>query len=474
MDEFRDFDGLGLAQLVRDNQVSPRELLDAAMARYEAINPTINAVICEFYDLACWSIDQGLPEGAFRGVPFLLKDTSAFLTGTPTTYGSRMFRDHIADHNSTLVNRYLKSGLVIFGKTNAPEMGLAGSTENAFYGDTRNPWDVTRTAGGSSGGAAAAVAAGLAPLAHATDGGGSIRIPASACGLVGLKPSRARTPMGPDYGEGWGGMAAQHVVSRTVRDSAAMLDVTQGAAPGDPYAVRSPDRPYLEEVTANPGSLRIGFFTTPPNGAALDKECDKATRDTAVLLERLGHKVEEIITPLYDTEELGLAWWTIVVTTVNISLTNRAKILGREVRQDDVEAVTWAALESSRALAPDAYGRAIMTMHNHGRTMARFYENYDVIMSPTLARPAIKLGLMRMDRENLEEFDKAEMSFCPFSFAQNMSGEPSISLPLHWTPDNLPVGVMLSAPFGDEATLFKVAGQLERAKPWIEKYKDIT
>ncbi|WP_138380331.1 amidase [Luteithermobacter gelatinilyticus] len=472
MDDYKNFDGIGLARLVREKEVSPRELLDSAMARYEEKNPILNAVICEFYDLACRQIESGLPDGPFRGVPFLLKDTSAFLKGTPTTYGSRLFRDYVPDHNSTLVDRYLDAGLVIFGKTNAPEMGLAGSTENAFYGDTRNPWDITRTAGGSSGGAAAAVAAGLVPAAHATDGGGSIRIPAAACGLVGLKPSRARTPMGPDYGEGWGGMAVQHVVSRTVRDSAALLDATAGSAPGDPYVAPVPARPYLEELGAGPGTFRVAFFTRPPNGVALDPECDRAVRQTAALLESLGHEVEEVA-PFYDTEEIGAAWWALVATTVDIALTNRARGLGRELCPEDVEAVTWSAVEHARTLSPDAYARAVMIMHRHGRRMADVYEKYDLIMSPTLAQPAVKLGLMRMDTPDLEAFEKAEMSFCPFTFPQNMSGEPSISLPLHWTPENLPVGVMFSAAFGDEASLFRIAGQLEAAKPWHAKYNTL-
>lgn len=291
--DYGKYDGLGLAALVKRGEVAPVELLDEAIARTEAINPKINAVIMKHYDEARAQIARGLPDGPFKGVPFLLKDLHLLLEGTITTYGSALYQGYRAGHNSTLTQRYLDAGLVIFGKTNSPEFGLAGTTEPRLYGPTRNPWNLAHSAGGSSGGAAAAVAAGILPVANASDGGGSIRIPASACGLFGMKPTRGRTPMGPDRGEGWGGMSIAHVVSRSVRDSAAMLDATAGDAPGDPYAAPARARPFLDEVGAPTGKLRIAFSTRRPNGTESHPDVVKAVEEAARLCESLGHIVEE-------------------------------------------------------------------------------------------------------------------------------------------------------------------------------------
>src|SRR5579863_5846068 len=290
--EFGDYDALGLAELVRRREVSPTELLDAAIARLDAVEPKINAVPVRHDDFARKQIAQGLPEGPFRGVPFLLKDLS-MLAGTRTTYGSRAYRDYVADHSNTLVERHLKCGFTIFGKTVTPEFGLSFSSEAVLHGPARNPWNLDHSTGGSSGGAAAVVAARVLPLVHATDGGGSIRVPASCCGVFGLKPTRARTPLGPDRLEGWAGMSYAHVVSLSVRDSAAMLDATHGAEPGSPYVAPPPERPFLDEVSRDVGKLRIAFTDRHPEGSAIDPEVAAAVRQTAAFLERLGHSVEE-------------------------------------------------------------------------------------------------------------------------------------------------------------------------------------
>lgn len=299
--EFDSYDGLGLADLVRRGDVSAGELLDIAIARVEAGNPELNAVVSRLYDQARAAVAAGLPEGPFTGVPYLLKDLGAHFTGAVTTFGSALFKDFVADHDSEITVRLRRVGLVIFGKTNTPEMGLAASTEPRLFGPTRNPWSLDHSSGGSSGGSAAAVAAGMVPMAHATDGGGSIRIPASCCGLFGLKPTRARNPMGPDAGEGWGGASVGHAVTRTVRDSAALLDATSGPDIGDPYWAPPPARPFLQEVGRDPGRLRIAITTRPWNGQPVDPECVEAALAAGRLGERLGHQVEEA-TPEIDAK----------------------------------------------------------------------------------------------------------------------------------------------------------------------------
>src|SRR5262249_7589831 len=334
-------DGLGLSQLVRRGEVSPGELLDVAIARVEARNPELNAVICRLHDQARATIDAGLPDGPFTGVPYLLKDIGAHYEGAVTSYGSALFKETVVAHDSEIRARLKRGGLVIFGKTNTPEMGLAPSTEPRLFGPTRNPWRLTHTPGGSSGGSAAAVAAGMVPMAHASDGGGSIRIPASCCGLFGLKPTRARNPMGPDQGEGWGSASTAHAVTRTVRDSAALLDATSGPDIGDPYWAPPPPRPFLDEVGREPGRLRVALTTAPWNGRAVDAECGRAARTAARLWERLGHHVDEA-SPDIDAKALGSASFIVVCANIRAALEARAAVLGREPMASDVERLTWA------------------------------------------------------------------------------------------------------------------------------------
>jgi amidase len=467
--EYREYDGLGIAKLIRDRKVTAREALEAAIGAAEALNPHLNALSQKLYDLGLAAISQVNPSAPFVGVPFLLKDVSAMLKGARTTQGSRFFADApLATSDTTLVERFKQAGVIIFGKTTTPELGLAASTETSFTGATRNPWSLSLTAGGSSGGAAAAVAAGIAPIAHGSDGGGSIRIPASCCGLFGLKPTRARTPSGPLVGEGWGGLSVHHVLSRSVRDSAAMLDATEGPADGDPYQVQRPERPYLEEVSAPPGPLKIALQGKPLSGAAVDPECESALEDAARLMESLGHSVGEA-QPSGDWDELSHAMWVLVAANVSLSLKRRASEMGRPLSANDVDRVTWSAVEFSSTLDVEAYPAALGSLHRQGRRMAAFHEAYDLVMSPTLAKPPPPLGALRTDNPDLNAYRRELVAFMPFTQLFNMTGQPSMTVPLYWSAANVPIGVMFSAPFGGEATLFRIAGQLETARPWFHR-----
>lgn len=471
MSGFKDYDkydGLGLAKLVQDKEVSPEELLDEAIGRTEKLNPKLNAVVLKHYDEAKQLIADGLPDGPFKGVPFLLKDLHLLWKGTVTTYGSAAWKGYIADHNTTLTERYLQAGLVIFGKTNSPEMGLAGTTEPRLYGPTHNPWNLEHSPGGSSGGAAAAVAAGLLPVANASDGGGSIRIPASACGPFGIKPTRGRTPAGPDRGEGWAGMSISHAVSRTVRDSAALLDATTGPAPGDPYEPPAAERPFLEEVGAPTGKLRIAVNTKRPDGSRPDPEVEKAIADAARLCEELGHHVVEAA-PALDPKAMGDNQAAIIGANVALALEQRAEELGRDITLNDVENITWAIAQGARARSSVDYARATLFIHKMGRMMGAFMEEHDVYLSPVLGTPPPKRGTLDMMTEDIGTYMSKITEIMPYAGLFNMTGQPSMSVPLHWTADGLPVGVMFTGRFGDDATLFRLAAQLEEAKPWRDR-----
>ena len=466
--EYDQYDGIGLAELVRLREVRPEEVLEEAIARVEARNPAVNAVVSRLYDEARAAIRAGLPAGPFTGVPYLLKDLNALYTGAITSFGSRFFADNRADHDSEITARLKRAGLVIFGKTNTPELGLSPSTEPRLFGATRNPWNLSHSAGGSSGGSAAAVAAGMLPMAHATDGGGSIRIPASCCGLVGLKPTRARNPLGPDQGEGWGGASVAHAVTRTVRDSAALLDATSGPDVGDPYWAPPPAGPFLSEVGREPGRLRIAFTTTSWNGQPVDPECAEAAKAAAKLCEHLGHRVEEA-RPEIDAPALGLSTRIIVGANVRATLEARAATLGRELSAEDVERHTWERAADGRTYAAVDYARAMNVRHRVGRVVARFFLDHDVLLSPTMCRPPYPLGVLDMMSEDGEAYLSAILASIGFTSLFNSSGNPAISLPLAWSKAGLPIGVQFAAPFGDEATLFRLAAQLEAAQPWADR-----
>ncbi|MEW6185733.1 MAG: amidase [Thermodesulfobacteriota bacterium] len=466
--EYEKFDALDLARLVKKGEVTPQELLEAAIERVEKHNPHINAVVLKMYDQARDAVKTGLPDGPLKGVPFLLKDLGVYYQGTPTSYGCRLFTDALADHDSELVIRYKKAGLVIFGKTNTPEFGLTVTTEPRLFGPCRNPWDTTRSCGGSSGGAAAAVASGIVPVAHASDGGGSIRIPASCCGLFGLKPTRGRISMAPDAGEGWAGMSIHHVISRTVRDSAAFLDATSAPVPGDPHWAPPPKRLFLNEVGENPGRLKIAFTSIPPTGVTADPECIKAVEETVKLCQKLGHTIEEK-RPLIDQEKLGPAVLNIINASTLGTVERRLGELGRTLTTEDVETVTWHTVENGRKLSALDFFNSVQVIHRTARQAAVFFQDYDILLSPVLLKPPLPLGRIDMMSEDLRRYGQELAGYFGFTSLFNVTGQPSMSVPLYWTPENLPVGLQFTARFGEEALLFRLASQLESAQPWKER-----
>lgn len=466
--EYEDYDALGLAGLVRRGEITAPGLLEASLERAEAHNPRLNAVIRLMEDEAARTVSGPLPDGRLSGVPFLMKDLFTMYAGVATTNGSRLYADSVPDHDSTITTRFKEAGLVIAGKTNTPELGISGTTEPVFTGPTLNPWDPTRSPGGSSGGGAAAVAAGIVPMAQASDGAGSIRSPASNCGLYGLKPTRARTPAGPDAGEGWSGLSTYLVVSRSVRDTAAALDALEGPEPGDPYAIAPPARPFLDEVGAPPGSLRVALWTEGLDGESVDSECVGAAENIASLLGDLGHEITPATPPVSGVECKTAVRTVLVAHTAN-HVDTRAAALGRSLDPGDLENVTALAAEEGRRLPARDYAAALAMIHRTGRQMARFFEEFDIVLSPTLADPPLPLGAMDMMGKDLDAYLDVMLGHLAFTPLYNLSGCPAASLPLHWTSEGLPVGVQVGAPFGDEATILRLSAQLEEAVPWWNK-----
>ncbi|MDX2042382.1 MAG: amidase [Acidobacteriota bacterium] len=463
--DYDKYDGLGLAALIAKKQITSLELLNAVRQRVEALNPKLNAFCDLFFDKAEAQIKAGPGNGAFKGVPFALKDIGVHLAGVKTTSGSRVFKNYTPNFDSTLVERYKKAGLLIFGRTTSPEFGLTTTTESALFGQTRNPWDLERTSGGSSGGTSAAVAARILPAAHGSDGGGSIRIPASCCGLFGFKPTRGRVPMGPTQFESWNGCSHHHVLTISVRDSAALLDATAGDELGSPFLSTKPARPFLKEVGATTGKLRIALAIEPTTGSPVDPECRQATLDAAKLCEGLGHHVEEARLPIEDSIMRG-AFLTIIRVSMARTLEDAAKVLGRAVTDQDVEPITWLIAQAGKQISSVEYSRAIATMHQTGLAMAKFMQRFDVILSPTLAKLPVKLGVLSLSRNDVQGYSKDVGEFGPHTALYNVTGQPSMSVPLHWTKDDLPVGVMFSGRFGQDDLLFRLAAQIEKAKPW--------
>jgi Asp-tRNA(Asn)/Glu-tRNA(Gln) amidotransferase A subunit family amidase len=466
--EYDQTDALGLAALIAGREVTALEVLEEAIARAEQLNPAINAITLPLYDRARATVTASPRADPFSGVPFLLKDLGAIMNGMVSTGSSKLFADTVWDHDSTIVARHRAAGLVIFGRSSTPELGLATSTEPAMFGPCRNPWNLAHSAGGSSGGAAAAVAARILPMAHATDGGGSIRIPASACGLFGLKPTRARNPSGPDVGEGWGGQAVGHCVSISVRDSAALLDATSGPDIGDPYWAPPHLGTFLDEVGRPPKALRIALCTTPWNGQPVDPECRLAAEDAAKLCESLGHAVTRA-RPEYDFEPFREAQRVIVAANIRALLVTRAAMLGREPRPDDVEPMTWDVMDVAQRYSAADYADAITWIHRVGRVVARFFTEYDVFLTPTMYTTPLPLGVVSPLNADRDSYLAGINRSIGFTSLFNSAGNPAMSVPLHWTASGLPVGVQFAAPFGDEATLFRLAAQLEAAKPWKDR-----
>lgn len=457
-------DATAQAELVRSGQVKPIELVEAAIARIERLNPELNAVITPMYDLAREAASGGLPQGPFTGVPFLLKDLMAAYAGVRMCWGAACARDYVPGQDSELVARQKKAGLIVLGKTNTPEFGILPTTEPHLFGPSRNPWDTGRTTGGSSGGSAAAVASGMVPMAHANDGGGSIRIPASCCGLFGLKPTRARNPLGPSLGDAVSGIVVEHAVTRSVRDSAALLDATSGPDLGDPYCAPPPARPFLAEVGEAPGRLRIAY-STEARGAVTHEDCVKAVEDAAKLCAGLGHEVEEKALQV-DVEALTPLFMTLWSAAQAWMADSLAMVTGKAPAEDELEPLTRALIDMGRSFSAPQYLMALTGLQGVSRDIANQMAAYDLWLTPTLAEPPLPLGTFESPPDNPLYGIIRAAGFVPFTPICNITGQPAMSVPLYWNEDGLPIGVQFIAEFGDEATLFRLAAQLEEARPW--------
>ena len=489
LDEYLAHDGLGLAKLVQDGEVTPTELVEIAIAQAERVNPKLNAIVYTMYDEGRRVASSELPGGPFQGVPFLLKDHLSLYAGTPTTFGTKLLKEYVPDHDSEMVVRYNRSGVVTLGKTNTPEMGLTPYTESELLGPCRNPWDQSRTPGGSSGGSAAAVAAGIVPLAGGGDGGGSIRIPASCCGLFGLKPTRARTPTGPDHGELWRGGVVEHVITRSVRDSAVMLDAVAGPDVGAPYAAPPPARPFAEEVGADPGQLRIAFTGNPLLGKEIDPDCLVALADAAKLLETLGHHVEEAAPPV-DRGAFSRAFVTMLTGELRADIQDAEDAMGRKATWRDMEPAAWSLGLLGQRVSAAEYASAVRYLQRSARAVGHFFEEYDILLTPTLARvpPAIgsfsrppfeRLATKVIARLNagrlmrllgaIELVADNSFEFTPFTPLFNVTGQPAMSVPLSRNTQGLPIGLHFAGRYADEATLIRLASQLEEACPWFDQ-----
>ncbi len=462
-------DATGLAELVATGQASPDELLDEALARTEAVNGDLNAVVMMREEAARRMIREGLPDGPFKGVPFLLKDLGAEAKDFPTNNGSNLFKDFHWPYDSEIYLRMKATGVVPFARTTSPEAGIGPVTEASVYGGpTRNPWDLGRTSGGSSGGSGAAVAGGIVPLAHGSDGGGSVRIPAASCGLFGLKATRARFPDGPMSGEGWGGMAIDGFLSRSVRDNAVMMDACAGTDLGAPYAAPPMPMSFTEALTHDPGKLRIGLCETTFDGSAVHPDVREAVQAAGRVLESLGHTVEPY-RPEADHQGMMHAWTKIVACGTALSIRSRLARLGRDLQQGDVQGVARGALAYADTISGADYLAAIEKVHAYGREMAHALDGIDVLVSATLAEPPAEVGRFHHEREDFANYRTGPggvFDYSPFCAAFNASGQPAATVPLHWTPDGLPVGIHLAASFGDDALLVALSAQLEQSAPW--------
>jgi amidase len=470
--EYEACDATGLAALVANGEVSPDELLDCALARVAARNPGINAVVNIREDVARKMIADGLPAGPFRGVPFLLKDLSIEARDFPTHAGSNLLKNTVYTYDSTAYLRMKAAGLVTFGRTTSPEGGVGAVTEAVVYGGpTRNPWDLGRTPGGSSGGAGASVAAGIVPAAHGSDGGGSVRIPAASCGLVGFKPTRARMPEGPVSGEGWAGMATDGFLTRSVRDTAALLDAVMGPDLGMPYW----PPPLGESMTAAmahaPKRLKIAFSTRSLDGSAIHPDCADAVEKTARLLADLGHEVVEGL-PTANVHDMMDAWTTIVAVGTGLWIRDTVRKRGRPLQPGEVEPIALDALRLSEERSGADYLAAVQRIHAYGRALAAFFVDHDMLLTATLAEPPCEIGRLNHDKTDFVAYRTGPggvFEYSPFCAAFNASGQPAVSLPLHWNAAGLPIGVHLAGRFGEDDVLMSLCRQLEEAAPWADR-----
>jgi len=474
--EYRRLDGLALLSLVRAGEVARSEVIDCAEREIDRINPVVNAVNHRF------RIPEEPAGGRLAGsrpmeaVPLLVKDTGLQIKDTPLSSGAELFADNICKFDSSLALRYLAAGMVVLGRTNSPEFALSFTTEGTFFGPTRNPWDLSRSPGGSSGGSAVAVACGMVPVAHASDGAGSIRVPAAHCGVFGFKPSRMRNPLGPVVAEGNAGMSTPHVITRSVRDSAAMLDVSSGPDVGDPYAAPPVAGSFAAALSSDPKPLRIGITVSSPIGSTVAPECVEAAHEAARLCEALGHHVE-FAHPDYDAASLQHAWRVIG----GVSLANQIRGLGTNYAAAEIarrmEPVNAQWLAEGRGWTGQDYLDAVSALHRSARRMGAFFQRYDVLLSPVTAQPAPRLGVLKGGAKALDAFYREFWEHAPFTWVFNTSGCPAMSVPLCWGDEDgertVPIGVQFGAAYGNDALLFGLAGQLERASPWAHRYERI-
>lgn len=486
--EYESFDGLGLANLVQRNVVSPAEVLEAAIERIEERNPSLNAVIFKMYEDARESIKKNIPHGPFQGVPILLKDLLADCAGSPIQMGSRFLQGWKSPRDSEIVKRLKRAGFIILGKTNTPEFGLSPVTEPEAFGATRNPWDVSRTAGGSSGGSAAAVASGMVPIAHATDGGGSLRIPASFCGLFGLKPSRGRTPIGPYFVRVWQGMVVEHALSRSVRDSAAVLDVLSGPELGSPISLPRPDISFLNCLEQPPRKLRIAMVEQPFFPAQIDQEHLNALKKAAIQCESLGHQIEQVVFKI-DHEEVAKAFLILIAAETAADLKLLIDAMGRKPKHSELERQTAVVCEVGYHFTAADYAWASQVLDMTARRVAEFFQLYDMMMTPTLAGPPPLVGQFKPDRVEqtmlellrwmprrqlllkfLQRASARNFAFVPFTPLFNISGNPAMTVPLYQDSHHLPIGIQFAGRMGDEATLLQLARQFEMEQPWKQAF----
>lgn len=489
-EEYRKYDALGLAELVRKREVTPQKLLDIAIRRAEEVNPQINAIVSKMYDEGMKMLTNFPADAPFSGVPFLIKDLGIPIAGTTMQSGSAGYRNYVTPTDGILAQRLRAAGFIFMGKTNTPEFGLTPFTEPRAYGPTRNPWNTNYTSGGSSGGSAAAVAAGISPIATASDGGGSIRIPAACCGIFGLKPTRGRIPLGDGSVEKWYGAVVENCVSRSVRDTAAFLDAMQGSFAGNTCEIKPPVRPYLDELKLPVGKLRIGFCNANPFLSEPDPDSLAAVGHTVSLLRQLGHRVEEVALP-YDRNMLIRYFTPLIFAETAAVLEEMRQKLGRPISTQDVELNTWLSAKLGEYISGKEVSLARYKWNELALKMGRFHEQFDLLLTPTLGRRPIKIGELQNSaventmlkvarsmrlvslaaRSNLVEKTAAKLlGYIPFTPLANMTGQPSVSIPLYWTDkENLPIGTMFTARIGAEDVLLRLAAQLEQAQPWFAK-----
>ncbi len=475
-DDFTWLDATAQAELVRKGEVTPPELVESAIGRIEKLNPELNAVIHRLDDKAMRAAsDPALPDGPFRGVPFLVKDGVCHTAGDPFHCGMQVLKDldwH-EDTDTWLAERFRAAGFVFVGKTNLPELASSVTTEPLAYGPTHNPWSLDHSPGGSSGGSAAAVAAGVVPVAHGNDMGGSIRVPSSACGLVGLKPTRGRTTLGPDFGEFWGPLTHEHVLTRSVRDTAAVLDATAGPGTGDPYTAPAPTGRYRDDVGAPPGRLRIGYRTMRTDGVESNPECVAAVEAAARLLDELGHDVAPARIEAIETADIGFLG--IYASAITRDLERWSERIGRTLEPSDLDPINAINVEMGRAVTGAQYLAATETAQRWSRQVASWWaDGNDILVTPTMPEPPARLGELAPDVDDVMAVLPRMGTYAMFTSLFNITGQPAISLPLHWTADGLPVGVQLVAAYGREDLLIRLASQLEQAHPWADRHPPVS